>query len=70
LFRESNPNKQSSIFDSSHAMTRKMKERLHNSWAHTFRQEVFARIPKTVFAALFSEVNSRPNAPINVPCGG
>jgi hypothetical protein len=47
-----------------------MKERLYSSWAHTFRQEVFARIPEKVFAPLYSEVESRPNAPVNVIVGG
>lgn len=70
MFRKSNPHKQASIFDSSHVLTRKMQERLHDSWAETFRQEVFVRIPEEVFAVLFSTVDSRPNAPINVLVGG
>ncbi|MBK8989649.1 MAG: transposase [Chloroflexi bacterium] len=47
-----------------------MKERLLTSWADTFRQEVFGRIPETLFAPLFSDIESRPNAPINVIIGG
>jgi hypothetical protein len=39
------------------------------SWAHTFRQELFVHIPETLFAPLFSEIESRPNAPINIIVG-
>ena len=70
MFRESEPNQQSSLFDTLWLMPPKMKERLLTSWADTFRQEVFARIPETLFAPLFSDIESRPNAPINVIVGG
>jgi hypothetical protein len=70
LFRKSNPHKQASIFDSSHVPTRKMQERLHDSWVGTFRQELFARIPEEEFVVLFSEKDARPHAPINVLAGG
>lgn len=70
MFRESSPNKQSSFFDTLQLIAPKMQERLLSSWAHTFRQEVWARIPENVFAVLFSEVDSRPNAPIKVIVGG
>lgn len=70
MFRESDTNQQSSIFDTLWLMPTKMKERLLASWAHSFRQELFARIPEKLFAPLFSEVESRPNAPINIILGG
>lgn len=65
MFRESEPSQQASLFDTLWLMPTKMKERLLTSWAHTFRQEVFARIPEKLFAPLFSDIESRPNAPIN-----
>jgi hypothetical protein len=69
MFRESNTNPQSSIFNTLWLMPPKMKERLQTSWSHTFRQELFAHIPETLFAPLFSEIESRPNAPINIIVG-
>ena len=66
MFRESNTNQQSSIFNTLWLMPPKMKERLQTSWAHTFRQELFVHIPEKLFAPLFSEIESRPNAPINI----
>jgi hypothetical protein len=70
MFRESLPKQQASIFDALWLMPAKMQERLLTSWAHTFRQEVFTRIPEKLFASLFSEIDSRPNAPINIIMGG
>jgi hypothetical protein len=70
LFRESDTNQQPSFFDTLWLMPTKMQKRLLTSWAHTFRQEVFARIPEKLFAPLFSTVESRPNAPINILMGG
>lgn len=70
MFRESLPKQQTSIFDALWLMPAKMQERLLSSWADTFRQEVFAHIPENLFAPLFSETDSRPNAPINIIMGG
>lgn len=70
MFRESDTTQQASIFDALWLMPTRMKERLLTSWAHTFRQELFARIPEKLFVPLFSEKESRPNAPINIILGG
>jgi len=70
MFRESLPKQQASMFDALWLMAAKMQERLLMSWANTFREEVFARIPENLFAPLFSEIDSRPNALINVIMGG
>lgn len=69
MFRESKKNQQSSLFDTLWLMPAKMKKRLLASWAHTFRQELLARIPEKLFAPLFSDLESRPNAPINIIMG-
>jgi hypothetical protein len=70
LFRESSDAKQTSLFDMMQLMPVKLQERLLGSWAQTFRQEVLARIPEKVFAPLYSEVESRPNASLKVLVGG
>ena len=51
-------------------MSVKMRQRLQTSWAQTFRQVVFEHIPEEMFAVLFSDVDSRPNAPINIIVSG
>ena len=45
------------------------RERLAQSWAGTFRREVFERLDERAFAGLYSDVASRPNVPINVLVG-
>ena len=45
------------------------RERLEQSWAGTFRHEVFERLDERAFAGLYSDVASRPNVPINVLVG-
>jgi hypothetical protein len=42
---------------------------LRNSWADTFRREVFLRIPEDRFAVLYDPDPSRPNVPVNVLVG-
>jgi hypothetical protein len=42
---------------------------LKNSWAETFRREVFLRIPEDRFAILYDPDPSRPNVAVNVVVG-
>jgi len=42
---------------------------LKNSWAHTFRFEVFLRIREERFAVLYASCPSRPNVPVNMLVG-
>jgi len=45
------------------------RERLEQSWAGTFRREVFECLDERAFAGLYSDVASRPNIPVNVLVG-
>jgi hypothetical protein len=45
------------------------RKRLENSWAGTFRREVFGRLDERPFAVLYADVDSRPNTPVNVLMG-
>ena len=42
---------------------------LKNSWAETFRREVFLRIPEEKFNVLYAADPSRPNVPVNLLIG-
>ncbi len=42
---------------------------LKNSWAETFRNEVFLRIPEDSFKVLYDPDPSRPNVPVNLLVG-
>ncbi len=70
MFRENKQQQQPSFFNSDFLMPDKMRQQLHGSWAGVFRTEVFMNIPEDRFAVLYSETDSRPNAPINVLVGG
>ena len=70
MFRPNTQHQQPSFFNSDFLMPPKMREQLRQSWAHIFRTAVFARIPEEEFAPLYSDKDSRPNAPVNVLVGG
>lgn len=70
MFRKNQQQQQPSFFNSDLLMPDKMRQQLYASWAHTFRTMVYAQIPEERFAVLYSETDSRPNAPINVLVGG
>ena len=70
MFRKNNRPQQASFFNSDFLMPEKMRQELYNSWAETFRTMVFRQIPEERFATLYSDVDSRPNAPVNVLVGG
>jgi hypothetical protein len=70
LFRKNTQHLQPSFFDSQQLMSVKMRQRLQKSWAQTFREVVLKHIPEGIFAVLFSDIDSRPNAPINIIVGG
>lgn len=70
MFRKNNQQQQPSFFNSDFLMPEKLRRQLYNSWAHTFRTMVFGQIPEERFAILYSKVDSRPNAPVNVLVGG
>jgi hypothetical protein len=63
MFRENKQQQQPSFFNSDLMMPDKMRQQLHGSWAGVFRTEVFMNIPEDRFAVLYSETDSRPNAP-------
>jgi hypothetical protein len=48
-------------------MPEKHRKRLEESWAGAFYQEFFCRVKEEPFAALYADVPSRPNVPVNVP---
>ena len=70
MFRASPEGHQTGFFDSQQLLTVKMRKRLGEWWAQTFREQVLVRIREEAFAELFSEKDSRPNASIRVMVGG
>lgn len=57
------------LFSTLDELPKKVREMLENSWAGTFRREVFGRLDERPFAVLYADVDSRPNTPVNVLMG-
>lgn len=69
MFRTNEAHRQQSIFGSEQLLPSTYQDRLRSSWSHAFRKDVFERLDERLFAVLYSEEASRPNAPINVIFG-
>ena len=64
-----NTNTQLAFDDSTLGLTERELNALRNSWAQTFRDEIFPYIDEELFSVLYSDAYSRPNAPVNVIVG-
>ena len=69
MYRRNDQHKQQSMFSSIDDLPVKQQNRLKTSWAETFYSEFFCRMDEDIFAVLYSDVASRPNAPVNVLVG-
>jgi len=69
VFRKNQKYQQSSLFDNQFLLPPKLLQQMETSWAHTFYHELFERITEERFGILFSDEDSRPNAPVNVLVG-
>jgi hypothetical protein len=66
MFRESKRHLQPVLISNVNDLPAKQKKRLEDSWAGTFFREVYARLPETMFADLYSDIPSRPNVPVRL----
>lgn len=69
MFRKNTKHQQPALISVVSDLPEKQRKRLENSWAGTFYREFFCRIDEEAFAVLYSEVDSRPNVPVNVLVG-
>jgi len=69
MFRKNQRHLQSALLSDLDLLTVKQRKRLQQSWAGTFRREVFARLDESPFAVLYADAPSRPNIPVNVLVG-
>lgn len=69
MFRKNNAHLQGFLFSSVEQLPAKRQQRLEESWAGIFYRECFVHIDESPFEALYAEVDSRPNAPVNVLLG-
>lgn len=69
MFKKNRVQLQRSLFGTSMILSESLQEHLALTWAQVFRKEVFELIDEELFAPLYSEEASRPNAPVNVLMG-
>jgi len=69
MFRENKEHLQKHLFSTLDELPAGQRQMLEESWAGSFRWEVFARLDEKPFAVLYSAQASRPNVPVNVLVG-
>lgn len=69
MFRKNTKHQQPALISSVSDLPEKQRKRLENSWAGTFYREFFCRIDEEAFGVLYSDVDSRPNVPVNMLVG-
>jgi len=69
MYKKNQRSEQPLLLSDVHALPERSLKYLHNSWADTFRREIFLRIPEEKFRVLYDPDPSRPNIPVNVLIG-
>jgi hypothetical protein len=69
MFRENHRYEQGNFFNTVGQLPRGVKKMMARSWAPGFRDLVFKKIDERRYAALYSDIDSRPNFPVNVWVG-
>ena len=69
MFRENHRHEQGNFFNTVGQLPRGVKKMMDRSWAPGFRDLVFKKIDERRYAELYSDVDSRPNFPVNVWVG-
>ena len=69
MYRKNKRAQQPLLLSDVNDLPERTRTRLRNSWAATFREEVFLRIDEDRFAVLYSDKLSRPNVPVNLLVG-
>ena len=65
MFRKNEKHLQASFFEVEEMLSATQKKALEDSRERWFYELVFKRIDESLFAPLYAETKSRPNAPIN-----
>jgi hypothetical protein len=69
MFRENHRYEQGNFFNTVEHLPRWVKKMMDKSWAPGFRELVFRKIDERRYTELYSDVDSRPNFPVNVWVG-
>jgi len=69
MFRENHRHEQGNFFDTVGQLPRGVKKMMDKSWAPGFRDLVCKKIDERRYTELYSDVDSRPNFPVNIWVG-
>lgn len=69
MFRENHRHEQGNFFNTVGQLPRGVKKMMDKSWAPGFRDLVFKKIDERRYVELYSDIDSRPNFPVNVWVG-
>lgn len=69
MFRRNYDHYQIDMLETANWMNKKIAEKLKNSWAFFFYEEVFCKIDEGLFEELYNNGNGRPNVPVNILLG-
>ena len=69
MFRKNTGHQQKSFLGNLNDLPSKQQQRLEQSWAGTFYDEIFSRIDEAPYAALYADKPSRPNIAVNILVG-
>jgi hypothetical protein len=69
MFKENQKHRQVIIYGMVHQFSVGVMKRLDKSWAPTFRKIIFEKIDERRYAELYSDIESRPNFPVNIWVG-
>jgi len=65
MFKTNDRHTQTDIFGLFNSLPERMKKKIEHSEEYTFYKLIFSNIKEDIFSGLYSDKNSRPNAPIN-----
>ena len=65
MFKKNPRHVQPYLISNVNDLPEKQRIRLEKSWSGTFFREFYSRVDEQVFAELYVDFPSRPNAPIN-----
>lgn len=69
MYKQNKRSQQPLLISDVNDLPKRSLQYLKQSWAETFRREVFLRIPEGRFAVLYDPDPSRPNVPVNILVG-
>jgi len=69
MFQKNDGHLQQSFINGLNELPEELQKRLETSWSSAFYENIFVHIDETAYAALYADIPSRPNVPVNILVG-